>query len=78
MSQEADQIAYYNETITINLDRLTLAAICSAAILALQHPEIPDDVSAIVTYAMRNLTPMVDKYAPANVRTSWARALKAS
>lgn len=67
---------YYDEVVTIELDRLTLLAIVSATLLALKHPEMPQSTRAILNHTLRALIPQVTRYAPPSTLEEWAEILE--
>ncbi len=78
MNKDAETAAYYEEEVTITMQRLTLMCIIGACILALKHPDAPDDVTHIIKTAIRGLTPLVDYYVPDDVLEEWDRELDIS
>lgn len=66
---------YYEENITIVLDRLTLLTITQACIIALTHPAIPGLVKVMVKDALRQFIPLINEYAPEEVLQRWKRTL---
>jgi hypothetical protein len=66
---------YYQETVTVYLDRVTLLTITQACMIALTHPAIPGTVMIICKDALKQFIPLVNEYAPKEVLQRWQRTL---
>lgn len=75
MSQPQPPSGYYQEIITIHVDRLTLLAVTQSCAQALRHPDLPDAVTAILENVLRYFIPEVNEYAPADALQAWQKLL---
>lgn len=71
MTENADAIAYYEEEITIQLSRITLLSIIGACVLATKHPDYTGPAADLVKNAIRQLAPLVCRYAPQGTLAEW-------
>lgn len=63
--------AYYQEPVTIVLDRITLMCMIGACLLALKHPDFKGPNADMVRTALKELIPFVDLHVPPPVLKEW-------